>query len=121
MKKLIQDYLEETASKYPEKVAFVCGDNSITYSDLRRKAIEIANEILNRNIDKSPIAIVLDKNIDCIAAFFGVAYSGNFYTLIDVDMPKARIDKIREVLSPVLYITDSQHKYSCYIICWNGD
>lgn len=110
MKKLIQDYLEETASKYPEKVAFVCGDNSITYSDLRRKAIEIANEILNRNIDKSPIAIVLDKNIDCIAAFFGVAYSGNFYTLIDVDMPKARIDKIREVLSPVLYITDSQHK-----------
>lgn len=36
------------------------------------------------------------------------AYSGNFYTPVDVDMPKKRVQKILEVLDPKAIITSSE-------------
>ena len=39
----------------------------------------------------------------------GAAYSGNFYTPIDVTMPESRVQKIFETLSPAIVITDSAH------------
>ncbi|WP_337211628.1 AMP-binding protein, partial [Campylobacter molothri] len=38
-------------------------------------------------------------------SFFGVALSGNFYTLLDEKSPKERIEKVIEVLKPKLLIT----------------
>ena len=38
-----------------------------------------------------------------------VAYSGNFYSVIDTEMPVERIDKIFDVLEPELVITDLKH------------
>ena len=38
-----------------------------------------------------------------------VAYSGNFYSVIDTEMPVERINKIFEVLEPELVLTDRKH------------
>ena len=113
MAKLIQDYLDNAALTFPNKIAFYEEGKSITYKELRRNSITIANEIMKYKIRKRPIAIFLNKSIYCIEAFFGIAYSGNFYTLIDTDMPKGRINKILDVLKPSLFITDNCNKELC--------
>lgn len=109
MARLVQEYLDNASSLYPDKVAFIEGENSITYGKLKEKSILVAAEIVKYRYLKRPVAVVLDKGISCIIAFFGVAYSGNFYTLIDTDMPKSRIEKICQVLNPKLFITDNCH------------
>ena len=38
-----------------------------------------------------------------------VAYSGNFYSVIDTEMPVERIDKIFETLEPKFVLTDNKH------------
>ena len=76
----ITDYLNHTAEKFPEKIAFVDEKRAITFSDLRMEARKVASVLIRMGVRRQPIAVFLDKSASCVAAFLGVAYSGNFYT-----------------------------------------
>lgn len=99
-------WLDHTAEKYPEKVAIVDGGRTITFGDLRYKAMCLAEVIISKELFREPIAVAMPRSIDVIIAFLGVAYSGNFYSVIDVDMPALRQKKILESLNPKLIVTD---------------
>ena len=94
MTTLVTDYLEKTADNFPDKVAFADDNTSMTFSELRDSSRRVATVLAKHGFFKQPVAIYLDKSPACIAAFMGVAYSGNFYTPIDVKMPASRVEKI---------------------------
>lgn len=100
----ITKWLDETAQKYPDKIAAADKEKSITFRELRYKAMSLAEIIVNKGLFKEPIAVAMPKSIDVIVCFLGIAYSGNFYSVIDVDMPLARKKKILETLQPRLVI-----------------
>lgn len=97
--------LSQSAKAVPQKLAFITPSDSITYISLDEKSSALATQILNLNINKSPILIILPKGIEAIISFFGVLKSGNFYTIIDENMPLERINKIIHTLCPALLIT----------------
>lgn len=97
--------LSQSAKAVPQKLAFITPSDSITYISLDEKSSALATQILNLNINKSPILIILPKGIEAIISFFGVLKSGNFYTIIDENMPLERINKIIRTLCPTLLIT----------------
>ncbi len=106
---LVTDYLDEIAESFPNKVAFVDEYRSITFKQLREEALRVASSLVSRKIVKRPIGIYMEKCVECIVAFLGVAYSGNFYTPIDAEMPQSRIGKIMGALQPNLIITDKKY------------
>ncbi len=108
-KRTAADYLEETARRLPDKVAYVDPGRSVTFSEVTLEAKKLAQAIVDRGFFKSPVAVYLDKSIECIAAIFGVGFSGNFYTVLDTEMPKARVDKILDTLQPEIFLTDKAH------------
>lgn len=101
-------WLEEAADKYPEKTAFADAYKSITYAQLNNQAKAIASSLIDRGIFKKPVAVYMNKSVDAIAAFYGIAYSGNFYTCLDTEMPAYRIKKILEVLDPEIILTTKE-------------
>ena len=110
MARIVTDYLENASRSYAEKTAFVDKKESITFSELRTEAMHIAAGIICCGFFKRPVAIYLNKSVHCVSTMFGVAYSGNFYTVIDTEMPSARIEKIFATLEPELIITDEEHR-----------
>ena len=107
----ITQYLEETSVKFPNKIAFTDQQNSITFSELRAKSRVLACEI-SRLINyktNQPVGIYMDKSVNCIVAFMAVAYSGNFYTPLDVSMADIRLQKIIDKLEPSLIISDENN------------
>ena len=108
--KVVTDYLDDAVRRYPEKTGFVDQEGKMTFREFRNYSCAVASVIISRNVFKKPIAIYLDKSIKCLYSFMGVAYSGNFYTPLDVDMPIERVRKICEVLGPEYIITDAAHK-----------
>ena len=110
MTTLVTDYLEKTADNFPDKVAFADDNTSMTFSELRDSSRRVATVLAKHGFFKQPVAIYLDKSPACIAAFMGVAYSGNFYTPIDVKMPASRVEKIIDTLQPGAIITDEEHR-----------
>ena len=108
--KTVTAYLDNSAKSYPDKIAFADENREITFSEVRAEAQKIACELIGENLFKKPVAVYMDKRVECINAFMGIAYSGNFYTCIDVNMPKDRISKIMGKLEPEVIITDKAHE-----------
>lgn len=108
--KTITDYLDMTVDKYPDKIGVRDEKKAYSFSKIKNKALRIATALGKREIFKKPIAIFLDKNVDCFTSIFGVAYSGNYYTIIDVNMPKDRMKKILKTLEPKIILTDQKHE-----------
>lgn len=102
------DFLENSSLKFPEKVAFIEGQKSITYKDFNLKSKALASRILEFPMKKEPVLIILAKGINALIAMFGVARSGNFYSIIDEKMPRERVEKIIAKLEPKLIITSKE-------------
>lgn len=105
MKANVTYWLDETAARFPDKTAYVDEKKEITFGELRVQARRIGGELAIRGLLKKPVAIFLEKGVDVLVSFMGTAYSGNFYSPIDVDMPGSRVNKILEVLQPAVVIT----------------
>lgn len=111
MIKSITDYLDVTCNKYPDKIAFAENENVfITYKDFVLESKRIGSNIIEKyKLFKMPIIVFIDKSINTLLSMFGILYSGNFYTVVDVTSPKNRIDSIISTLNPVLIITDNKN------------
>ena len=120
MIRIVSDYLDQTAKKYPSKVAFVDEKRGITFSQLQSESHHIATYLIEQGLFKKPILVYLDKSVEVVAAFAGITYSGNFYSPLDTNMPEERIAKIVEKLQPSAIITDEAHKNEAEKILLDG-
>lgn len=110
MKANVTYWLDRTADRLPDKTAFADEKKEITFRELRRQAMALATQMLTRTLFKRPVVIYLEKGVDVLVSFMGAAYSCNFYSPIDIDMPASRVNKILEVLQPALVITTAELK-----------
>jgi len=99
----VLEYLENSEKKFPLKIVFAEHNKSITYAQLLNHAKSIGTKILDEigQVKSKPIVVFVDRNIESIVLFMGVAYSGNFYVPIDKQMPKKRIELIFKTLQPI--------------------
>ncbi|WP_026526307.1 amino acid adenylation domain-containing protein [Butyrivibrio sp. VCD2006] len=121
-------WLTDSALRFPDKIAVVDENGSITYNQYFTKALSIARRIIEMSggIAKKPIVVYMEKSKEILVSFMGIAYSGCFYSPIDVDMPKVRVEKILEILDPQFVITTEELKpifekfgYSGHYILYN--
>lgn len=105
MKANVTYWLDESAARLPDKTAFADEHKEITFSRLKTQAMALAARMLEKKLFKKPVVIYLEKGVDVLVSFMGAAYSCNFYSPIDIDMPASRVNKILEVLKPSLVIT----------------
>ncbi|MBR0043406.1 MAG: AMP-binding protein, partial [Synergistaceae bacterium] len=101
--------MDRAAKLFPDKIAFADSKNMLSYSELQRRSKQTAAALISRKLFKQSAAVFLDKSVECIIAFMGAAYSGNFYTVIDTKMPFARVKKIIDTLEPAIIITDHKN------------
>ncbi len=106
----VLEYLEESAEKYPDKVAFEDKEKSLTFKELLNISKAVGSYISTKNRTHSPIIVFMEKSADNIAGFMGVLYSGNFYCPIDTHMPEARIKVIIDTLNPIAILSDLANK-----------
>lgn len=121
MKANVTYWLDETAARFPDKTAYADEKKEITFGELRTQARRIGGELAIRGLFKKPVAIFLEKGVDVLVSFMGTAYSGNFYSPIDVDMPGSRVNKILEVLKPAVVITTAPLKEAFSQYAYEGD
>ncbi len=102
----VLEWLEGTAARLPDRTALWDETEQMTYREYRDGSVKIAGAILDTlGQSKCPIVVYIEKSVKVLVSFMGIAYSGNFYSPIDIDMPSQRVDRILEVLQPKLVIT----------------
>ncbi len=98
----VLQYLENSSERLPNKIVFADESISVTFSELEENAKRIGSYILSQipYVRRKPIVIFVDRNVESLVSFFGVAYSGNFYVPIEMQMPIASIKLILDTLDP---------------------
>ena len=109
----IVEYLERSAKLYPDKVIFASDDRSITYSDF----VKAARTVGSRLTEKSKVAVLIGRSVECLIAVFGAAYANACYTVIDMESPAERNNKILNTFAPQQLITDSRNFSLAQEIC----
>lgn len=116
----VLEYLEATAARVPENIAFATDHISCSFASLLQRAKEIGTILLSYGVRNTPMAVMTDKTPDMIAAFLGCVYSGNFYTPIDALMPKERIKSILQTLQPKVLLVDAKSKKQADALAYQG-
>lgn len=107
----IMYYLENTAEKFGDKIAVIDENDQCTYKQLRDTSCRVAAYLENRKIQNNPIIVFMDKGIDALYTFFGVAYSQNYYSLLNPDLPEARLKQIIAIIKTPYMITCNKNYF----------
>ena len=102
------DYLEKSAGKFSDKTAVsdICG--SFTYSQLRDNSRRIATVLSKIIFPSAPVAVMLEKGVKALCAFYGTVYAGGFYVYFNSELPEKRLEKMQTVLDAQVVIADAE-------------
>lgn len=103
-------WLEASAQRAPQHIAFEDDQAALTWGELLQRAQEIGSFLHKCVPAQSPILVYMDKSPDCIAAMMGAVYAGCFYTPIDPAMPEDRMQRIASVLQPACILCEQRYQ-----------
>lgn len=105
--KNVLEYLEQTAKLYSDKTAVICNDDSISWDKLLKNSKKIGSALAGEIKFRRPVPVLMEKGINTLISFFGIAYAGCFYVLVNPQLPHSRIEQILNVLNSDVILADS--------------
>ena len=91
----LEDYLHQNAQRYPDKVAVVCGDTSLTYAQLWQ-------EVARRAQDFHPHEVVCfrsSQDIDFLVTYMAVHLAGGVAAPLEHGMPDTLFERISSAVA----------------------
>ncbi|WP_432114743.1 amino acid adenylation domain-containing protein [Streptomyces sp. S1] len=97
---------EEQVARFPERVALVDGERSITYAELNTAANRWARQLSSYGLGRGDMAgVLLERGADFAAAVIAVVKTGAGYTLLDPDFPDERLHSAATDAGIVVLVT----------------
>lgn len=88
---LIHELFEQQVALHLDKVALVCGDRKLTFSELNEKANRLARRLSNFNLETEEIvAICLPRSTNIVVSQLAILKAGGAFLVIDDEQPEAR-------------------------------
>lgn len=94
---LVQDFLEQSALKRPDKTALITGGGRHTYAEINAMADRVAAALLSGGLEKGGRAVVfLDNSMEAVVSLFAVLKAGGVFILVN---PTMKAEKLSYILS----------------------
>lgn len=116
--------IELHANTSPDKIAVICEQTKLTYSQLNTQANKLAHALSLKKVTKgSIVAVHIMPSVNIIVSILAIHKIGAVYVPIDPSFPSSRIQAILDEINPVVILCDEQpneisNNYSslCYLI-----
>lgn len=105
----VLEYLEKSAELYPDKIAVKDDYLESTYKELYMRAKQIGTALTDYTTVRKPVVVFMEKCVEALNLFLGIAYAGCFYVLIDPTYPAHRIEQILNLLDTEIIITTKKY------------
>lgn len=81
---MVQDFLESTAKRCPDRVALVVGDRQLTYAEIDADANRVARGLIATGVQPGDrVAICLDNRVETVVAIFAVLKAGAAFMMVN--------------------------------------
>ena len=115
----IPELLKSNAIKYPDNIALVHGENSISYRDLYHESIQLAYRLITEGLEKGDrVAVCLPNQIEFVISFYGILLAGGVVAALNPTYPVRELEFQVGIAKPKLIISNT--KYSEKLISPQG-
>ncbi|NUW41373.1 non-ribosomal peptide synthetase [Nonomuraea rhodomycinica] len=90
----VPEMVARAVSAYPDRVAVVCGQESVTYGELGRRVAALAAELAGHGVGDGIVGLRLGRSVEAVVAMLAVWRAGAAYLPLDPAHPPARLDRV---------------------------
>ncbi|WP_427919286.1 non-ribosomal peptide synthetase [Streptomyces sp. cg40] len=103
----VHELFEDMVEVCPDAVAAAQGDRSWTYRELNSRANRLSRALLARGLTREGVvAVVLERNLDWMAAVLAVFKAGGVYLPVEPHFPADRVARVLERAGCELVLTE---------------
>ena len=93
----VEEFLEQSAGRYPDKTALICGNERLTYATIEARCNQLANVLLSAGLDRwDRVAIYTENSPETALGIFGTLKAGGVFLVIN---PTTKIEKLAYILN----------------------
>jgi amino acid adenylation domain-containing protein len=105
----VEEFLERSAFRFPDKAALVCGDRRLTYGQVEERCNRLAHALVGEGVRPGDrVAIHLDNSVEAVVSVFAILKAGAVFLVVN---PTTKADKLAYILNNCrasALITDSR-------------
>lgn len=107
--KCIHQLFEAQVERTPDTLAVIYEDERLTYSQLNRKANQLARYLQRHGLAPGGlVALCVERSVEMIVGIIGVMKAGGAYVPIDPSYPLERISSMMEDAQPLVLLTQKR-------------
>ena len=93
----VEEFLEQSAARFPRKVALVCGSSRLTYAEIECRANRLAHDLISRGIQRGDrVVIQMENSVQTVLAIFAVLKADAVFVVLN---PTTKAEKVLYVLN----------------------
>ena len=94
---LVESFLEESAARWPDKTAIVCGRRRTTFAQLETAANRLAHGLAARGVDRRDrVVIHMGNSVETVVSLFAVLKTGAVFAIVN---PSTKTRKLAHILN----------------------
>ena len=106
---LVQDFLQNGAARWPDKVALICGSERFTYAQLDAMANRLANALREQGVQRGDrVGIYLYNSVQSVVAVFGTLKADAVFVAVNRAIKPDKLLFILNNCQAASLITDSR-------------
>ncbi len=107
---LINEFLEQSAKRYPNKEALVFQKKRLTFIEIEKSANSIANALIHNGLQRQDrVAIYLENSVESVISIFGILKASGIFVVINSQSKAKKIEYILNDCQVKTLITDARH------------
>jgi amino acid adenylation domain-containing protein len=92
----VESFLEQSAERFPEKTAIVCGGTRLTYREVEERANRLARSLIAEGVERGErVAVYLDNSVEAVVSVFAILKAGAVFLVVN---PTTKVDKLTYIL-----------------------
>jgi amino acid adenylation domain-containing protein len=123
--RFIPSAFERVAADAPERPAVVCGQASISYGELNRRANQLARYLRRRGLPTGASCLLgLDRSVEFVLGTLGILKAGAGFVPVDPALPPSQVERIYAASTSIIAVTVERHRsvFSCLdVVCLDSD
>jgi len=81
---LVQDFLQHSAERFPNKTALICEGRRLTYAEVEAQANQLAHALIAHGLERGDrVAVYLPNSVDAVVAIFAILKAAGTFVVVN--------------------------------------
>jgi amino acid adenylation domain-containing protein len=92
---LVQDFLQDSADRFPDKVALVCDGQRLTYAEIEMQANRLANALLAYGVRRGDrVVIHMPNSVETVVAIYAILKAAGTFVVVNAATKRGKLTYI---------------------------